>query len=83
MTRRSDTTGLMVAALRKFHTTVGVLSISEVVVRQAGEARMESITVSWRTSAPNSRSDLVIAPSGLVKLTSSWVMSAGHLTHQV
>ena len=44
---------------------------------------MELNTASWRTSAANSRSELVMAPLGLVNLTSSWEMSAGHLTHQV
>ena len=72
MLRSSTTTGLMVEALRKVHTTVGVLSLPEVGVRQKGEAMMELKTASWRTIAAKSRSELVMAPSVLVKLTSSW-----------
>ena len=68
----------MVEASRKVNTTVGLLSLPEVGVRQAGEALMDLKTVSWRTSATNSRSELVMVPSGLVKLTRSWVMSVGH-----
>ena len=81
--RRLTTTGLMVAASWKVHTTVGVLSLPEVGVFQAGEALMELKTASWRTSAANSRSKLVMVPSGLVKMTSSWVILDGHLTRQV
>ena len=44
---------------------------------------MELKTVSWRTSAENSRSKLVMASSEMVKLISSWVMLANHLMCQV
>ena len=79
MLRRLDTTGLVVEVSRKFHTTVGFLSLPKVGVRQAEEALVELKTASWRTSAANSRSELVMAPSGLVKPTSSWVVLVGHL----
>ena len=45
--------------------------------------RLVQKAVSWITSAANSRSKLVLVTSGLVNLTSSWVMSAGNLTIQV
>ena len=44
--RRTAKTGLMVEALRKVHTTVGVLLISEVGFRHSGEALMELNTAS-------------------------------------
>ena len=81
--RRLATAGLMVEALRKVHTTAGVLSLTEVGVHQAGEAPMELKMASWRTSATNPRYELVMVPSGLVKLNSYWVMSTGQLTRQV
>ena len=83
MLRRLDTTGSMVEASRKVHTTMGVFLLPELGVHQAGEALMELKTASWSTSAANSRSGLVMAPLGLVKLTRSWVMLAGHLMQQV
>ena len=57
-------------AYQKFHANVGVLSLTGVDVCRALEAMVELKTASCRTSASNSRSELVIAPSGLVKLTS-------------
>ena len=83
MLRRSATTGLVVEASWNFHATVGVLSLPKVCVRQAGEALMELKMASWRTSTTNLRSELVMLPSGLVNINSSWEMSAGHLTRQV
>ena len=81
--RRLDTTGLMVDASRKVHANIGVLSFTKVDVYQAGEALTEMKTASWKTSAANLRSKLVMVPSGLVKLTISWVMLSGHVTRQV
>ena len=46
MLRRLATTGLMVEALQKVHTTVGVLSLPGVGVCHAGEAPMDPETVS-------------------------------------
>ena len=76
-------TGLMVEASRKFHTTDGVLLLSEVGVRHAEEALMELKTASWRTSAANSRSELAIVPPGLVELTSFQTMSTVYFGRQV
>ena len=83
MLRRSATTGLMVEALQKVYTTVGVLSLPEVGFHQAVEALMELKKASWRTSAANSRSKSVMAPSGLVNMTSSWLMLSDHLARQM
>ena len=78
-----DTTGLMVEALQKVHANLGALSLPKVGVCSAGEALLEMKTASWRTNATNSKSELVMVPSVLVKLNISWVMSAGHFTCQV
>ena len=44
---------------------------------------MEMNTASCSTSAANYRPELVMVLSRLVKLTNSWVMSAGHMTRRV
>ena len=44
---------------------------------------MEMKTASCSTSADNYRPELVMVLSRLVKLTNSWVMSAGHRTRRV
>ena len=75
-------TGLMVEASRKFHATFGVLFLPDVGVRHAGDALIELKASSWRTSAANSSSELVMVPPGLAKLTSCRTMSAGHFNHQ-
>ena len=82
MPRRSDTAGLMVESSRKFHTTVGVLSLPDAGVHHAGEVLMELKTISWRTSIANYRSELVMVPPRLVKLTSYQTMSDGYFTCQ-
>ena len=69
--RRSSTTGLKVEALQKVHTTVEMFLLTNVGVCQAGEELMDPKTASWRTSAANSRSELVMLPPGLVNMTSS------------
>ena len=82
MLRSLFMTGLMVEALQKVYENVGVLLLPDVGVHQAGEALMDLKTASWRTSNTNSRSELVMVPPGLVKLTSCLTMSAGHFTCQ-
>ena len=80
MLRRSATTRFMLDFLRKVHATVRVLSIPDVGVCHAGEALTELKTASWRTSAANSRSNLVMVTPELVKLTSCRTMLTGHFT---
>ena len=82
MLRRSSTTGLMAEASRKVHATIGVFLFTDVVVLHDEEALMELNTASWSTIAANYRSELVIVPPGLVKLTSFRTMSSGHFTFQ-
>ena len=77
MLRRSVTTGLMVEASSKVHTTSGVISLPDIVVRHYGEALMELKTTSWRTRVTNYRSKLVMVSTRLVKLTSCQTISAG------
>ena len=80
--RRSATTELVVEASQKVHKTVGVLSLPVVGVLHVREALMDIKTASWRTSAVNYRSELVMVPPVLMKLTSCQTMLAGHFTHQ-
>ena len=80
--RRFATTGLMVAASLKVQATVGVLSLPVRGARHAVELQMVGKVASWRTSAANSRSELVMRPEGLAKLTRSALMSAGHCKRQ-
>ena len=56
----SATTGLMVAASLKVHATVGILSLPVRGVRHAGGLHTVGKVTSWRTSAANSRSELVM-----------------------
>jgi len=78
MRRRSATTGLMVAASLKVQETVGVLSLPVVGARQAGWEERKGKIDSCRTKAASSRSELVMRPLGLAKLTRSSMMSWGH-----
>ena len=82
MLRSSAMTELMLEASWKVHATVGVLLIPDGGVSQAGEALMDLKTASWRTSATNSRSELVMVPPVLVNLTSCLTILAGHFTRQ-
>ena len=79
---RLATTGLMVEASQNAQKTVWVLLLPEVGVRHAGEVLMDLKTATWRTSAANSRSELVMVPPGLVNLTSYRTISAGPFTRQ-
>ena len=72
----------MVEASRKVYVIVCVLSLLDAGVRHSGEALIDLKTDSRKTSATNSRSELVMVPSGFVKLTSFRTMSAGHFTRQ-
>ena len=65
MLRRLTTSGLMVEDSRKVYATVGVLLLPDIGVHQAGEALMDLKTDSWRTSATDSRSELLMVPPGL------------------
>jgi len=82
MRRRSATTGLIVAASLKVQETVGVLSLPVVGARQAGLLDRLGKRASWRTRAASSRSEFVILPWGLSKLTRSSTMSCGHWRRQ-
>ena len=73
---------LMVEELRKVRADFGVLQLPDVGVRHVRETLMELMTVSWRTSFANSRSELVMVPPGLVKLTSCLMISEGYFTFQ-
>ena len=50
-------------ASRKFHTTVGVMSLPDVGVSHAGECLLELNTDLWRTIAANFRSKLEVGAS--------------------
>ena len=82
MRRRLATTGLIVEASLKVQATVGVLSLPEAGARHAGLAQMSAKTTSCRTRAASSRSELVMRPCGLSKLTRSAMMSAGQWRRQ-
>ena len=74
MMRRLYTTVLMVEELRKVRADFGVLQLPDVGVRHVRETLMELMTVSWRTSFANSRSELVMVPPGLVNLNSCQII---------
>ena len=73
----------MVEASWKVHVTVGLLSLTDAGVRHSREALMDLKNASWRTSATNYRSELVMVTPILVKLTSYWMILAGHFTLQM
>ena len=79
---RLATTGLMVAASLKVHVTMGVSSLPVRGARHAGDLHNVGNVATWRTSAATSRSELVIRPEGLAKLTRSAWISVGHWRHQ-
>ena len=75
---RSATIGFTVDDSAKAYDIVGVLSLPEVGTRQVGAEQTEVKAASWRTSATNSKSELVMVPEGLLKLTKAALMSSGH-----
>ena len=80
--RRSTTTELMVEALRKVQPTVGLLSLPDVGVIHDRKALVELKIASWRTSAANYRSKLVMVPPRLVNLTRFMTMLVGRFSFQ-
>jgi len=82
MRRRSATTGFMVEASLKVHETVGVLSLPVEGARHAEEAEIRGKMASCKTRAASSRSEFVMRPCGLRRLTRSLDMSSGHRRRQ-
>ena len=80
--RRSATTGLMVDASLKVHATVGVLSLYEDGTRQDGSVQIRGDVASCMTRAVSSRSEFVIHPFELSRLTRSATTSREHSTRQ-
>ena len=78
MRRRAATTGLIVEASLKDHETVDVLSLPVAGALHRDLPHISGNVASCSTNAANSRSELVIEPSGFVKLTRAAMISAGH-----
>ena len=74
MISRSVMTGFMVMAYLKVQPMVGVLSLPKVEVHQAGSLLIWGETDYCRTRAASSRSEFVIAPFGLSKMTSAAII---------
>lgn len=76
--RRSVTTWLKFEDCLKVQDTNGVLLIRIEGAHQAGHEESRRGVVSYRISVVSLRSDLVILPPGLEKLTKSTMISEGH-----
>ena len=72
------TTGLIVEAFLKVHTTVGLLSLPVRGARQVEGVHTSRKVASCRTNIDKSRSELVICPLGLSKLIRLAQMPGGH-----
>ena len=80
--RISVTIRLTVETSRKHQTTVGMLSLPLNCACQAGSKQTNMKQDSCRTSAASSKSELMMPPVGLVQLTRSGTISAGHCINQ-
>ena len=75
---RLATTRLIAEASLKVQATVGVLSLPVRGARQVEDVYTSGKVDSYRTKAANSRSELVMCTSGLIKLIRSSWMPCGH-----
>ena len=75
---RLTTIGLITAASFKVQATVRVLLLPVKGARQVEDVHTSGKVASCRTKASNSRSELVMLPSGLIKLIRSSRMLCVH-----
>lgn len=61
--------------------TVGVLLLPVDDALQSDTLHIRGKVATWSTRATNSKSELVIVPYGLSKLTRAAMISAGHCIH--
>ena len=79
---RLATTWLIVEASLNVQATVGVLLLPVMGARQVEDVHTSGKVASCRTNTANFRSDLVMFPSGLIKLISFFWMLCGHSRRQ-
>ena len=77
MRSRSATTGFMVDASLNVQETVGVLSLPVVDARHTEFEETREKMASCKTRAASSRSEFVMQPCGLLRLTRSRDISSG------